>query len=94
MKRPLLAAALLASFVASANRFDEYVSGSETVKLGHVFPLLDGGCAVQATGTFANVDGGVVTEDSKYTELSGANRTACLDVLTRMKALFKADKGL
>ncbi len=57
--------------------------------------LADGGCSVQAWATYSKTDGGVSSEGTASTDVTGANRTSCLDIIqTKAPVLFKADKGL
>lgn len=86
--------ALLAAVTVYANRTDVWLLSSARVDLVHTWTLPDGGCAIQAVGTYLKSDGGSVTEDSRVQELSGANRTSCLDVQTKALLLFTTDKAL
>ncbi len=80
---------------ANADRVDTWLASSVTVQTVTLLKLTDGGCAVSALATVTKSDGGVSLEDSAAIEVSGANRTTCLDVLNnKAPVLFKADKGL
>lgn len=96
MKRFLIVASLLFVVgVAFADRIDVWSASSARVQEVTLRKLPDGGCAVQAFGTYTKQDGGVVGASSRIQELGPANRAACLDLMdNRARALFLADEGL
>ncbi len=59
----------------------------------HLISLSDGGCSVQAFASVTSNDGGVTQEPSAVVQVAGANRTSCLDVLTKSLVLFKSTNG-
>lgn len=88
---PLLAIAT----VALADRIDVWDATSVNVYHVELNKLPDGGCSVLAHASYSKGDGGTVTEGSQTTEVGGANRTICLDILNnKAPVLFKNDKGL
>lgn len=83
------------SAIALADRVDTWLSASVSVKQVVLTRLPDGGCSVAAGATVDNQSGLQSFEFVKPTDVSGANRTTCLDILdNKANALFKADKGL
>lgn len=95
MKKLLLAAALAVSAVALADRTDVWLASTVSVYHVSLDLLPDGGCVVTAFASITKTDGGVTTEGSSPTEVAGANRTTCLDILNnKAPVLFKTDKGL
>ncbi len=80
---------------AFADRTDVWSAASVNVTLTELHKLPDGGCAVLAVAAMTKQDGGVTIEASRLVEVSGANRTTCLDILnTKAPVLFKTDKDL
>jgi hypothetical protein len=95
MKRLLFSVAALLSGLALADRTDTWSAASVKVYQVELLKLSDGGCAVQAHASMSKADGGTTTESSAVVEVSGANRTTCLDIIdTKAPVLFKSDKGL
>ncbi len=91
----LVVGAVLLSGEAVADRTDVWLSSSVSVYRAELVRLPDGGCAVQAYANVSKSDGGVSSDGSALTDVGGANRTTCLDVLdNKAPVLFKADKGL
>ncbi len=87
-------AVLLGALVVSADRTTVDVDSSVGVKVVRLELLPDGGCAVQAWADLTHSDGGSTREPSAVVEVTGANRTTCLDVInTRALALFKLTNG-
>ncbi len=86
---------LLIATYAWADRTDVWSANSVVVYKLDLSRLPDGGCSVQAYGRITKSDGGTTTEGTESREVSGANRTACLDLLdTKGPVLFKAERGL
>ncbi len=98
MKKLVAFAAFAAAVVATsalADRTDIWSNATATVHQVELRKLGDGGCVVQATGIMIKQDGGISLETSRPVEVSGANQTACLDIInTKAPVLFKSDKGL
>lgn len=95
MKRLLVAVAALASVLALADRIDVWSAASVTVYKTELHLLADGGCSVTAWASYSKADGGQVSEGSATTEVAGANRVTCLDILNnKAPLLFKTDRGL
>ena len=91
----VLAAVLLVGDEAGADRTDVHLSSTVRIHKVDLYKLADGGCAVQAYGTYLKTDGGVTDRPSVLREVAGANRTDCLNIMdTRAPALFRADEGL
>lgn len=87
--------AVLIGRTGLADRTDIWSAASVQVVSTNLQLLDDGGCAVVATARYAKSDGGMAMETSAATQVAGANRTTCLDILqNKAPALFKADKGL
>lgn len=95
MKKLLLIAALLIATIAIADRTDTWLASTIAITKVELAPLPDGGCTVTAYGSYSNNLGKVVYEGTATTEVAGANRTTCLDILNnKAPVLFKTDKGL
>jgi hypothetical protein len=103
MTRSTLAALVVALSVfvgllagsALADRTDVWSAASVYMRDVHLRKLADGGCSVQAWALYTKQDGGIADKVSQDREVSGANRTSCLDVMdVKASALFKADEGL
>ncbi len=91
----LALASLVFATIALADRTDVWSANSVVVKSVTLVKLADGGCAVAAQADFTKADGGRASEISAMTEVSGVNRTDCLNIIdTRAPVLFKSDKGL
>ncbi len=91
----LVAAILVVSVVAFADRTDIWSNSSVKVYQVELMKLPDAGCAVQAWATYTKSDGGIANEPSAITEVAGVNRTDCLNIIdVRAPVLFKAEKGL
>lgn len=95
MKRFIIIMVCFVAYSSFADRIDIWSASSINVQHVDLFKTADGGCLVVASAVIQKQDGGISNDYSKATEVSGANQTACLDILnTRAPVLFKADKGL
>lgn len=96
MKRLAFVAALLIGLGAIADRTITavWLSTSVTTTQVQLNPLPDGGCIFQIWANVTQDDGGVVTGLTSIKELSGANQTTCLNIMSAGKTLFKNDQGL
>ncbi len=93
MKKIILAV-LLSSAAFGADRVMTDLESSIKVYKTELNSLPDGGCSAQAYARITQSDGGTKTEGSRVVEVSGANRTTCLDILdTKAPALFKSSNG-
>lgn len=96
MKKLLIVIALAGASLVWADRTDIWSATSVQVIHVELDLLPDGGCAVSAEATYSLADGGnTIEQRTRKTEVGGANRTVCLDILnSRAPVLFRADKGL
>ncbi len=95
-KATLITCAFFISIGAAfADRTDVWSANSVQVTRVELEKLTDGGCAVVAWAVYSKSDGGTASEPSRRAEVSGVNRTDCLNIIdTRAPVLFKSDKGL
>ena len=71
-------AALALSFVASAQRVDDFTSSGVQVQTVKLSPLPDGGCVAEWCGTVSSADGGVQLYDCAARELKASiNQGRC-----------------
>lgn len=95
MKNMIAILVIFATVTALADRIDSWSAASVSVYKVELNLLSDGGCSVTAFASYTKADGGSVTEGSATTEVAGANRTTCLDILNnKAPVLFKNDRGL
>ncbi len=95
MKKLLVLAVVALAGIALADRTEVWLSNSVNVQKVYLSKLADGGCSVRAEALTTKQDGGSALDSSKDLEVSGVNRTDCLNIIdTRAPVLFKADKGL
>lgn len=84
---------ILSGDEAKADRVDTWQSATAKVMNAELSLLSDGGCKITARGEASKAGGGQFSSVVSK-ELSGTNRTACLDVLTKAQALWKIEEGL
>ena len=95
MKKILAVAALAVAAVVYADKTVTFDSTKVTTHTVHLHLLADGGCSVEGCATVLQKDGGQPPfQGCESAELSGTNRTRCLNVLSDADALWKSRQGL
>jgi hypothetical protein len=79
---------------ALADRTDVILSSTVDVYQVELKKLRDGGCEVEAFGLATSADGGRTFRSRVESEISGAARTNCLNVLNNAENLWKTKEEL